>query len=381
MDKYEDLGLEASKFIEDLNMYEASRDGLFRMRRDAGNNPDFEETRRVFASKMTKIHMQKQQQEETAKGGQVVKMNGGHGSAHYTKDRPPINSHRQPAEAAAKPPIVSGPVPGTAQPDGQKHLAGNASELPAARTHGHGNSYDGKERLEPYQHSAPASHGAPAAWAPSRDGQLPSCPKDSGSRSELLPAPSALAQQTQAVPPAVNQSAPSSDGPARAWAGGISSSAKPNLIPALPLSAFTGGADSYVRQVSTQPSAHCASHSPTSRSSACHASHNGSLAASPVLPAQLKAQVTTSDSNHGQGLIQVPGSAPAAESEVVCSSKAAQRPCQSLLTQPSDPGPSAAEVKLDALTKQLEKEMDVQPKADYFGKTFRRRWQQVALLL
>ena len=40
MDKYDDLGLEASKFIEDLNTYEASRDGLFRMRRDAGNNPD-----------------------------------------------------------------------------------------------------------------------------------------------------------------------------------------------------------------------------------------------------------------------------------------------------------------------------------------------------
>lgn len=62
MDKYDDLGLEASKFIEDLNMYEASKDGLFRVDRGAGNNPEFEETRRVFATKMAKIHLQQQQQ-------------------------------------------------------------------------------------------------------------------------------------------------------------------------------------------------------------------------------------------------------------------------------------------------------------------------------
>ncbi|XP_028983854.1 Wilms tumor protein 1-interacting protein [Betta splendens] len=407
MDKYEDLGLEASKFIEDLNMYEASRDGLFRMRRDAGNNPDFEETRRVFASKMSKIHMQKHQ-EELAKGNQVVKMNGGHGSAHYTKDRPPINSHR-PAEAAAKPPILSGPVPGTvpgnqyAQLDGQKHLTGNTSEPPAGRAYGHGNNYDNKERLEPqpYQHSAPApsspgsaSRGAPtharhpvsppAAWAPSTDGQLSSCLSDSGSRCESqqqpqpLPALSTANQQNHAVASTINQSAPSPDGPARAWAGGHSTSAKPDLIPALHLSAFTGGADSCVQQVSIQPSAHSASHSPTPRSSTSHTGHNGSLPASTVLPvpSQLKAQVTSTGLNHGdiskshgQGLVQVPSSAQAAstESEVIRSPKAVQRPCQSLLAQTSDQGPSAAEVKLEALTKQLEKEMDAQPKADYFG--------------
>ncbi|ELK33360.1 LIM domain-containing protein 1 [Myotis davidii] len=62
MDKYQDLGLEASKFIEDLNMYEASKDGLFRVDKGAGNNPEFEETRRVFATKMAKIHLQQQQQ-------------------------------------------------------------------------------------------------------------------------------------------------------------------------------------------------------------------------------------------------------------------------------------------------------------------------------
>ncbi|XP_026573616.1 LIM domain-containing protein 1 isoform X2 [Pseudonaja textilis] len=75
MDKY-DLGLEASKFIEDLNMYEASKDGLFRVDKAIGNNPEFEETRRVFATKMAKIHLQKQEQEELMKGASVD-LNGG----------------------------------------------------------------------------------------------------------------------------------------------------------------------------------------------------------------------------------------------------------------------------------------------------------------
>lgn len=151
MDKYEDLGLEASKFIEDLNMYEASRDGLFRTRRDAGNNPDFEETRKVFASKMTKIHMQKQQ-EELARSHQAARMNGGgHNSVYYTRDRPPINSSRQPGEAAAKPPLLSGPVPaptaGSQYPllDGHKLHSASSGEPTASRPYGYGHSYDQKE--------------------------------------------------------------------------------------------------------------------------------------------------------------------------------------------------------------------------------------------
>lgn len=406
MDKYEDLGLEASKFIEDLNMYEASRDGLFRMRRDAGNNPDFEETRRVFASKMTKIHMQKHQ-EEMEKNNQAGKMNGGHGNTHYTKDRPPINSYRQPGEAAAKPPILSGPVPGTvpgnqyAQFDGQKHHTGITSELPVGRAYGYENNYDNKERLEPpsYQHSTPApsspgsaSHSAPtharhpvsppAAWAPSRESQLSSRLSESGSSSESQQQPQRLSalptinhlpsQQNQAAASPVNQSPPSSAGPARAWAGGHSGSAKPDFIPALALSAFTGG---------TQPSAHYAQHSPTN--------HNGSVPASSVKPApsQHKAQVTSTGLNpgnvsksnsHGQVQSQIPncGQAASAEAEVVCSPKSVQLACQSLLTQPSDQRPSAAEIKLEALTKRLEKEMDAQPKADYFGKILDFQYQQ-----
>uniref|UniRef100_A0A8P4KRT4 LIM domain-containing protein 1 n=1 Tax=Dicentrarchus labrax TaxID=13489 RepID=A0A8P4KRT4_DICLA len=412
MDKYEDLGLEASKFIEDLNMYEASRDGLFRTRRDAGNNPDFEETRKVFASKMTKIHMQKHQ-EEMAKNNQAIKMNGGHNSTHYTKDRPPINSYRQPGEAAAKPPILSGPVPGTtagnqyAPFDGQKHT-GIQSELPAGRAYGYGNNYDNKERLEPhsYQHTAPtlpspgnASHSAPAharhpvtqpaAWAPSSENQLPpSLPGSvSSSASQQQPqyppasptANSLPPQQNQAVTPSVNRSPPSSAGPARGWAGEPSGSAKPDLIPALPLSAFTGGADLRTQQPS-QSAAHYTPPSPTSRPST---NHNGPMSASSLLPApsetpQPKAQVKSAaqipgtvskSSSQVQGQSQLPscGQASRAEAEVPCSSKPVQLLCQSLLTQPPEQGPSAAEMKLEALTKRLEKEMDAQPKADYFG--------------
>ncbi|XP_053183546.1 Wilms tumor protein 1-interacting protein isoform X2 [Scomber japonicus] len=416
MDKYEDLGLEASKFIEDLNMYEASRDGLFRTRRDAGNNPDFEETRKVFASKMTKIHMQKHQ-EEMAKNNLAMKMNGGHNNTYYTKDRPPINSYRQPGEAAAKPPILSGPVPGTtagnqyAQFDGQKHHAGIQSEPPAGRAYGYGNNYDNKERLEPhsYQNNTPtppspgnASHSAPtharhpasqsAAWAPSRESQPSPSLSGSGSNSVTQQQPQRQAtppstnslpsQQSQAVTPSVNQSPPSSAGSVRGWAEEPSGSSKPDLIPALPMSAFTGGADFHVQQphTSTQSAVHYAPPSSTSRPSS---SQNGSVVASSPLPApsetyQPKVQVASAVMSPGnnsksfnqvQGQSQIPtcGQAAYVEAEVPSSPKSVQIPCQSLLTQPPEQGPSAVEIKLEALTNRLEKEMDAQPKADYFG--------------
>lgn len=406
MDKYEDLGLEASKFIEDLNMYEASRDGLFRMRRDAGNNPDFEETRRVFASKMTKIHMQKHQ-EEMARNNEAIKMNGGHSSIHYTKDRPPINSYRQPSEAAAKPPLLSGPVPSTAagsqyaQFDGQRHHTGIQSELPTGRAYEYGNNYDSKERLEPhsYQHTTPsppssgnASHARhpvsqPPAWAPSRDSQPAPSLSESGSSSasqHLSQAPSTfnslLSQQNQAISSPVNRSPPSPAGPVKGWVGEPSGSAKPDLAPILPLSAFTGGAELHVQQPSTKPASHYTP-PPISKPSA---SHNGPVAASSVLSTtsetlQPKAQVTSSAVNpssvsksiiQGQGQSQMPacGQTNSAEAEVLGSSKPVQLPCQSILTHPPEQSPSAAEIKLEALTKRLEKEMDAQPKADYFGK-------------
>ncbi|KAM6994865.1 LIM domains containing 1a [Tautogolabrus adspersus] len=392
MDKYEDLGLEASKFIEDLNMYEASRDGLFRTRRDAGNNPDFEETRKVFASKMTKIHMQKHQ-EEMAKNNQAIKMNGGHNSNYYTKDRPPLNSHRQPGEAAAKPPILSGPVPGTtagnqyAQFDGQKHLTGIQSELQASRAFGYGNNYDNKERLEPhsYQNSnpTPTSPGSPSHHlSPTLSG---SSILSQQQQPQRLPAPTSTnslpLQQNQAVTQPPNRSPSSSAGPARGWSEETSGSAKPDLIPALPLSAFTGGADfNKQHQPSTQSAPYYAPISQTARTST---SQNGPVAIPLLLPVtsettQPKAHATSpalipgnvsKSSSKVQGQNQVPsfGQATSATAEILCPLRPIQLSSQSLLSQPPEQGPSAAEIKLEALTKRLEKEMDTQPKADYFG--------------
>lgn len=115
MDKYDDLGLEASKFIEDLNMYEASKDGLFRVDKGAGNNPEFEETRRVFATKMAKIHLQQQQllQEENLPRGCCGPANGG-GRLQPYRDAPVMGS-RPARDGAAKPPLAASTgAPGTA---------------------------------------------------------------------------------------------------------------------------------------------------------------------------------------------------------------------------------------------------------------------------
>ncbi|XP_077431262.1 LIM domains containing 1a isoform X2 [Vanacampus margaritifer] len=354
MDKYEDLGLEASKFIEDLNMYEASRDGLYRTRRDAGNNPDFEETRRVFASKMTRIHMQKQQ-EEMARNNQALKMNGGLNNAYYTKDRPPINNSRQPAETAAKPPILSGPLSSgghSSQFDGQKNHAAIQPEPPVSRAYGYGNNYDYKERsdLHSYQnitpaapnpgntfHSAPMQPRHPALWAPSREGHNPQFLSEGGVASP---------QQRQSASPT---SPTASAFPKE----------KTDLIPSLPLSAFTGGANFNVPAI--QPA-------PTSKTSS---SLNGPAVTSSQVSSeapQTKVQVTSAIINPGnvsksfsqsQDQSQIPSFGKAIGAEA-SSFKPVQPP-------PEQGGPSVAEVKLEALTNRLEKEMNTQPKADYFG--------------
>ncbi|XP_048190852.1 LIM domain-containing protein 1 [Perognathus longimembris pacificus] len=111
MDKYEDLGLEASKFIEYLNMYEASRDGLFRVDKGAGNNPEFEETRRVFATKMAKIHLQQQQQlllDETLPRAGRGPSNGGArlGPAQAHRGDPAVGG-KVAMDGASKPPLAA----------------------------------------------------------------------------------------------------------------------------------------------------------------------------------------------------------------------------------------------------------------------------------
>ncbi|XP_077383668.1 LIM domains containing 1a isoform X2 [Festucalex cinctus] len=341
MDKYEDLGLEASKFIEDLNMYEASRDGLFRTRRDAGNNPDFEETRRVFASKMTKIHMQKHQ-EEMARNNQALRMNGGLNNAYYTKDRPPINSSRQPGEAAAKPPILSGPLSSgghSSQFDGQKNHAAIPPE-PAASLYGYGNNSDNKEcsDLHLYQNISPAApkpgnafHARhPAPWAPSLSEGSVASPQQCRSASPTSPTAFAFPKE------------------------------KPDLIPSLPLSAFTGGANFHVPSI--QPAAHYAPSSPTSKTSS---SQNGPAASSET--SQTKVRVTSATINPGN--VSKSFSQSQDQSQVASFGKAIGAEATSFkpAQPPPEPVPSAAEVKLEALTNRLEKEMNTQPKADYFG--------------
>ncbi|XP_061919054.1 LIM domain-containing protein 1 isoform X1 [Entelurus aequoreus] len=334
MDKYEDLGLEASKFIEDLNMYEASRDGLFRMRRDAGNNPDFEETRKVFASKMTKIHMQKHQ-EEMAKTSQALRMNGGLNNTYYTKDRPPINSSRQPGEAAAKPPMLSAPLPSPPPLESQR----NQSEPPACRPYGYGNNYDTKERSEPHSYQnnsppavSPGNHFHSAPWASSREGS-PSLSEGSGASSHRRrsPSPTMISLlQSQDVPLSINRS-------------------PPDLIPSLPLSAFTGTA--------IQSSTHYAAPpSPSSRTS-----QNGPVVACET--PQTKVQVTSAAINPSN--VSKSFSQSQAPSHIASFGKAVGAEASSF--KPADQGFSAAEAQLEALTKNLEKDMDTQHKADYFG--------------
>ncbi|XP_059520310.1 LIM domain-containing protein 1 isoform X2 [Myotis daubentonii] len=154
MDKYQDLGLEASKFIEDLNMYEASKDGLFRVDKGAGNNPEFEETRRVFATKMAKIHLQQQQQllqEETLpRAGGRGPVNGG--------GRPGPQAHweagagsRLTMDGAAKPPLAASTVaPGTATT-----VAAGQPLYPAQ-----------EQKARPYGHTRPGSQDCGSKESP-----------------------------------------------------------------------------------------------------------------------------------------------------------------------------------------------------------------------
>ncbi|KAK1173455.1 LIM domain-containing protein 1-like isoform X2 [Acipenser oxyrinchus oxyrinchus] len=198
MDKYDDLGLEASKFIEDLNMYEASRDGLFRTRRDAGNNADFEETRKVFASKMTKIHLQKQQEEiannnlaaATAASGRVNRgVVGGHNTnpllsrasdntVLYT-NRPTINSNlRLAGEAAAKPPMLSGPMSGNVNAnhhlyDLQKVNRYPQQEVSVSRGPISGNNYEIKKAGE---HPLKLQTGPGSSWGGAHNDQEAASP-------------------------------------------------------------------------------------------------------------------------------------------------------------------------------------------------------------
>ncbi|XP_070583143.1 LIM domain-containing protein 1 isoform X1 [Erythrolamprus reginae] len=93
-------------------MYEASKDGLFRVDKALGNNPEFEETRRVFATKMAKIYFQKQQEHEELIKGATVDLNGGFNfggplpSYSVVKDITGTNK-LHPLKNVAKPPLAT----------------------------------------------------------------------------------------------------------------------------------------------------------------------------------------------------------------------------------------------------------------------------------
>lgn len=355
MDKYDDLGLEASKFIEDLNMYEASKDGLFRVKRDAGNNPDFEETRKVFASKMSRIHMQKQQEELSRNESlPAARINGSHpkvsDNTFYTKDRPPINSYRQAGEAAAKPPIISGPMVGTANVtpyisyEGQKH---HSSGLHDGSIRG----YDSKEtgiavNPIPVPSRASPSTSPPGTWA-----------SKSGNPSQMPLSPFSNTSSSHEAGP--NHSPVSQGFPQTFATSGKS-----------PTATYR---DSYHQASASQPiTPQWSSSRPTCLNGAGHNIGTPSLTQVTPLPVSHggKQSEPLQPKNTAPSIPTIPAPTSGVESpndESSSPSRTLKLPCQTLHVQ-ADPGPSVAEIKLEALTERLEKEMDVQPKAEYFGK-------------
>ncbi|KAG1936172.1 LIM domain-containing protein [Pimephales promelas] len=354
MDKYDDLGLEASKFIEDLNMYEASKDGLFRVKRDAGNNPDFEETRKVFASKMSRIHMQKQQEEiSRSESLPAARINGSHlkvsDNTFYTKDRPPINSYRQAGEAAAKPPIISGPMVGTANVtpyisyEGQKHHSAGLHDGSSIR--GYDSKETGNANPIPVPTRASPSTSPPGTWA-----------SKSGHPSQM---PLSHFSNTSSSHEAGPNHSPVSQGfPQTFTTSGKS-----------PTGTYM---DSYHQVSASQPiTPQWSSSGPTCLNGAGHNISTPSLTQVTPLPMSHggKQCEPLQPQNTAPSIPTIPAPTSGVESpndESSSPSRTLKLPCQPLHVQP-DQGPSVAEIKLEALTERLEKEMDVQPKAEYFG--------------
>ncbi|NXC43250.1 LIMD1 protein, partial [Penelope pileata] len=364
MDKYDDLGLEASKFIEDLNMYEASKDGLFRVDRAPGNNPEFEETRRVFATKMAKIHLQQQQQQQQEEM-LMASLNGG-------APRPLL-----PAPREAKPPLASAACP-------PPHMA---AEGPSSGRPGTCRAFS---TPAPGDGSTLGSQGARRGWdtepcgdpqengSDGRRGGRGQEPKPAGQRSSsfsqvrgppgpLDGAPVAVPQHrsssfsASAAQPALGFSAlteprASTDGPAadggQLWYQGGPRPFPPSSTPGSP------GVDYQPAGAHPGPTSHFVAHGHNHRPNGGPEVGTSHLAAArgpltldaPKPPFREGASGLHPDGGHQEG----------------CGAAKVKLPCQTLLPQPEQ-GPSAAELKLEALTQRLEQEMDARPKADYFG--------------
>ncbi|NXE59328.1 LIMD1 protein, partial [Calcarius ornatus] len=385
MDKYDDLGLEASKFIEDLNMYEASKDGLFRVDKAAGNNPEFEETRRVFATKMAKIHLQQQQQQQQQEEMLMAAMNGGAAAFHPPRPSPPVARGSKPPPAAEGP--RARPCEGAERGFGE---SGARAEAPGSQAGRRGWEAE-PDRIPRVGGSQPGvgrgeqQAGSPGDPQPCRGGQENGGegrrgvggrdPMPAGQRSSSFSnagTPSALSVGPEEPPPQQrsSSSAPSAQptrgfsgsaepcGPkgggdgSQPWYQGVSLSFPPGSAPAAPNVEYQHAA------AYPSPGGHFVAHGQNHRPGSGNPEPGSSRLASRGMVAPNAQQILfpegvsgpRSDSGHLDG----------------SSTAKVKLPCQTLLPQPEQ-GPSAAELKLEALTQRLEQEMDARPKADYFG--------------
>ncbi|XP_049633401.1 LIM domain-containing protein 1 [Suncus etruscus] len=441
MDKYDDLGLEASKFIEDLNMYEASKDGLFRVDKGAGNNPEFEETRRVFATKMAKIHRQQQQllQDSLPRGARGP-INGGSfgvgsrpaldGAAKpplATSTGPPASlvtaTASHPAQEQRARPYLRGARLGSQSQDCASQEGPTALQLPVHRQGScedpscvtHGDYYDNLSLASPKWDAEPrgslnARPGGGNGWsrpaggdlplpAPPRDhpvyqpqpslGKLPgfesgqsggagglwataSSQRVSAGLSVPGPANGALLEPAQprtpsfAAPVVLSSSTQRGVPPMDSGPPGREVSAMMPKSAVDPPPWFHDGPKSYrsssppssmVRTDSLQvdgapvPSGPDPGIGPKLGSANLVPSVRGTP---PELSAKEGPPGWSPDGNLGPVLLE--GASP----------PRVRLPCQTLTPGP-ELGPSAAELKLEAITQRLEREMDAHPKADYFG--------------
>ncbi|XP_027788064.1 LIM domain-containing protein 1 [Marmota flaviventris] len=463
MDKYDDLGLEASKFIEDLNMYEASKDGLFRVDKGAGNNPEFEETRRVFATKMAKIHLQQQQQllqEETLPRGSRGPVNGGGRLGPQAPREAGVGS-KLTVDGAAKPPLAASTVaPGvttttsTGQPiyppqeqRARPHIHGirpgsqdcgsregplssersafhRPCEDPSCLTHG--DYYDNLSVASPPWEDKPGVSssiglGVGSMW-PDSSGSDSSLPKTCGDHHLYQPQlslsssksfESGLGGQDGGV------SGCSSEKPAGLW----STASSQRVSPGLPSPGLENGAPVQPRNpsISAPLASNCPTQGTLSRTNLGMGCEIPGVLSKPTVDPQPwfqdgpKSYLSNSAPLSAAGkdssqLGKVPGLGPksgcadlgtgpklsttnlvhpvmSTPPELSCkegppswspdsslgpvlpespNSSRVRLPCQTLIPGP-ELGPSAAELKLEALTQRLEREMDAHPKADYFG--------------
>ncbi|XP_041039641.1 LIM domain-containing protein 1-like isoform X2 [Carcharodon carcharias] len=430
MDRYEDLGLEASKFIEDLNMYEASKDGLFRVNREACK-PEFEETRRVFASKMSKIHLQRQQEELLVMGlapaGALGRLNGGYSpQTPGEPDNPPGAGpgggppaggeraapllrlqKRLSGEIAAKPPVCGAGAPSPSEPH---HRPNRYSQELSPRGNYENDGVGG--RFQPGAGAGAAS--APAIqpdYPPSSPGvswnnevrsnlasprssfissydQAPHSPKSASGpspRSSLLqygqlPYSSPPARTTPPDSPLPSFAASDPNGhraPAKFPAPPSEQRLPPPPPPPPP--PLSLAADPQPPTWAGSPPAPGAEPEPPGGEAARGSRQQQQPPPPPPPPMVPESRIPSPGPSPGQSHLpraafphdpdccHPPGLACPAGQE---SASRVRLPCQTLHIQP-ETGPSRAELKLEALTQRLEQEMDANPKADYFGRRLR----------